>query len=49
MLDTLYLPATSRTSWPEVDRPAEVDGTPHIGFRVVWPGDAGPDSPPRTN
>lgn len=46
LFDTVYVAATARTSWPEVNRPEEVDEMPYIGFRVAWPGDTDPPPPP---
>lgn len=45
-MDTTYLRGLVRNSRPEQNAPAVVDEMGGIGFRVVWSGEAGPDSIP---
>lgn len=41
-----YLPGFARTGWSQVTEGEAIAEMWIIGFRVAWPGDAGPDSPP---
>ena len=46
-LGSEYLAGFARVGWPEIAEGEEVSEMWFVGFRVAWPGDAEPASPPR--